>query len=66
MTDSSPEKKGGVKRSPYQEFLLQLEEIHRHKWIESEKQGRDVGFEFALVDWIRNHREDWRKKWQNG
>ncbi len=50
-----------VKRSTlYQEFLAEREEILRHKWIESEKQGKDIGFERALLDWIRKHRESWR------
>jgi hypothetical protein len=53
---------GFAKRSSlYQEFLAEREEILKHKWIESEKEGRDIGFERALLDWIRNHREDWRK-----
>lgn len=45
----------------YQEFLAERDEILRHKWIESEKAGYDVGFERALLDWIRKHRDDWRK-----
>lgn len=50
-----------VQRSSlYQEFLAEREEILRHKWIESEKAGYDIGFERALLDWIRNHREKWR------
>lgn len=44
----------------YQEFLAEREEILRHKWIESEKLGKDIGFERALLDWIRKHRESWR------
>lgn len=44
----------------YQEFLAERDEILRHKWIESEKFGEDVGFEKALHDWIRNHRDKWR------
>lgn len=48
------------KSSLYQEFLAEREEILKHKWIESEKAGRDVGFERALLDWIRNHRDDWK------
>ena len=44
----------------YQEFLAEREEILRHKWIESEKKGQDIGFERALLDWIRKHRESWR------
>jgi len=50
-----------VKRSSlYQEFLAEREEILRHKWIESERLGYDIGFERALLDWIRKHRESWR------
>lgn len=50
-----------VQRSSlYQEFLAEREEILRHKWIESEKAGKDIGFERALLDWIRNHRDEWR------
>ena len=52
---------GFAKRSTlYQEFLAEREEILRHKWIESEKKGQDIGFERALLDWIRKHRESWR------
>lgn len=28
------------------------EEIQKHKWIESEKAGEDVGYGFARVDWV--------------
>ena len=45
----------------YQEFLAEREEILRHKWLESERLGYDIGFERALLDWIRKHREAWRK-----
>ena len=46
----------------YKEFLREREEILKHKWIESEKAGRDVGFEWALLDWNFNHRNNWRSK----
>ena len=46
--------------SLYQEFLAEREEILRHKWLESERLGYDIGFERALLDWIRRHREKWR------
>lgn len=45
----------------YQEFLAERNEILRHKWLESEKAGRDIGFERALLDWIRKHRSAWRE-----
>lgn len=47
--------------SLYREFLAEREEILRHKWIESEKAGKDIGFERALLDWIRKHRDGWRE-----
>jgi hypothetical protein len=47
--------------SLYKEFQAEREEILKHKWIESEKAGRDIGFERALTDWIIKHRSKWRK-----
>ncbi|HLP24510.1 MAG TPA: DUF4032 domain-containing protein [Acidobacteriota bacterium] len=46
--------------SVYQEFLAEREEILRHKWHLSEAAGNDVGFEYALIHWVRNHRSAWR------
>jgi hypothetical protein len=51
-----------VRRSSlYREFQAEREEILKHKWIESEKAGYDIGFERALTDWIVKHRSKWRK-----
>ena len=47
--------------SVYQYYQSELEEILKHKWVESEKAGRDVGFSFALTDWVRYHRKAWRE-----
>jgi hypothetical protein len=44
----------------YKEFLAERDEILRHKWIESEKNGTDIGFEKALLDWIIKYRSAWR------
>jgi hypothetical protein len=60
-TAANPSKDFAERSSLYQEFLAEREEILRHKWIESEKKGKDIGFERALLDWIRKHRENWRK-----
>jgi len=46
----------------YQEFRLERDEILRHKWIESEKAGYDIGFEKALMDWVIRHRPAWRSQ----
>jgi len=45
----------------YQAHLAEVDEILRHKWIESEKAGRDIGFEKALIHWKFNHYTQWRK-----
>lgn len=50
--------------SLYREFQAEREEILRHKWIESEKAGKDIGFERALTDWIVKHKTKWRKNRQ--
>ena len=50
--------------SLYREFQAEREEILKHKWIESEKAGHDIGFERALTDWIIKHRSRWRKSRQ--
>ena len=50
-----------VKQSSlYQEFLAEREEILKHKWLESERLGYDIGFERALLDWIVKYRSTWR------
>jgi hypothetical protein len=49
------------KSTLYREFQAEREEIMRHKWIESEKVGYDIGFEHALTDWIMRHRSKWRR-----
>jgi hypothetical protein len=49
------------KSSLYREFEAEKEEIMKHKWIESQKVGHDIGFERALTDWIIKHRSKWRK-----
>ncbi|HEY1790410.1 MAG TPA: DUF4032 domain-containing protein [Verrucomicrobiae bacterium] len=51
--------------SLYREFQAEREEILRHKWIESEKAGHDIGFERALTDWIFKHRSAWRDARRN-
>src|ERR1700734_674186 len=51
--------------SLYREFQAEREEILRHKWIESEKAGKDIGFERALTDWIVKHRSKWRRTRQS-
>lgn len=44
----------------YQECQAEKGEILRHKWLKSEKAGQDIGFDYAFLDWIRFHRDQWR------
>jgi hypothetical protein len=44
----------------YREFLAERDEILRHKWFESERAGKDIGFDRALIDWSRKFRSSWR------
>ena len=45
----------------YHTFLELKKEIEKHKWIESERNGSDIGFETALVDWMSKHRNGWNE-----
>jgi hypothetical protein len=47
--------------SLYREFMAERDEIFRHKWIESEKKGHDIGFDKALMEWVVKYRSEWRK-----
>ena len=63
MSPSETDQVQFVKESAlYKEFLAERAEILKHKWIESEKAGKDIGFERALLDWIVKHRSNWRER----
>lgn len=63
MPSSEEDQSQFVKNSVlYKEFLAERAEILRHKWIESEKAGRDIGFEKALLDWVMKYRSNWRDR----
>ena len=46
--------KEGLEMDSKKFLELQNREIQRHKWIESEKAGRDLGME-AAIQWILRH-----------
>jgi hypothetical protein len=35
------------------------DEISRHKRVESQKAGRDIGFEKAAFDWLEKYYDSW-------
>lgn len=43
----------------YRERKAEHEAILRHKWLESEKAGYDIGFDLAMVSWQLKHRSRW-------
>lgn len=36
-----------------------IEEINRHRWIESERAGHDIGFESASTQWLEEFSRAW-------
>ena len=43
-----------------QDVAVQFCEMMKHKWIESQKAGHDLGRD-ALVDWICKYAKEWRQ-----
>jgi hypothetical protein len=54
------------KSSPLAEFIRsQQEEITKYKWIESEKNGHDIGWDRATQEWMEKHFPDWKRyRWR--
>lgn len=46
----------------YKLFLEERREIDRLKWIESEKAGKDIGYDHAFWIWNMTHRKTWLKE----
>jgi len=38
-----------------------IAEIRKHLWIESEKAGRDIGWDQASQDWLKKFSAEWMK-----
>lgn len=54
------------KQNDFEQFLLaQIDEINRHKWIESEKLGYDMGFSAAAMEWISLYAGSFKEHWIN-
>jgi hypothetical protein len=39
--------------------MEEREEIMKYKWIESEKIGRDIGYDKARLEWTRKYKLVW-------
>jgi len=44
-------------------MTAEKEEIAKHKWIESEKVGYDLGI-YACLDWIHRFAAKWREEYE--
>ena len=42
------------------DIALERIEVLKHKWLESEKAGHDVGMETAKKSWNKNHAKKWK------
>ena len=50
------------KMNPLHEIIQsQLQEIMNYKWLESEKAGRDIGWETANHEWTTKHFTAWKR-----
>ncbi len=47
----------------YRHVVDENEEINVHKWLESEKEGSDIGVDKARRSWIMNHKNQWHSEW---
>tara|TARA_S200002703_G_scaffold149121_2_gene146408 strand:+ start:997 stop:1251 length:255 start_codon:yes stop_codon:yes gene_type:complete len=54
-----------VKAKKLVDTALERIEILKHKWLESEKVGHDIGIKSAKKSWKRNHAKEWRKSRKN-
>lgn len=66
MTESNDDRRLVENSLLYKMFARQRDEILRHKWIESEKAGVDIGFEKALLGWLVKNSASWQERWQHG
>ena len=62
MSFSEEESSARSGAGAYGDYLAEREEILSHKWVLSEREGHDAGFEAALMDWVRHHRAQWRRQ----
>ena len=48
----------------YQMWLSEKQEIERLKWLESERAGKDIGYDHAFWIWNMTHRRIWVKEFK--
>jgi phosphotransferase system HPr-like phosphotransfer protein len=51
-----------LKRKQTEDVAQQNEEIMKYKWIESEREGHDIGAETAAMEWVEKYGSIWREE----
>jgi hypothetical protein len=46
----------------YKKYKEDKRQIEEHKWYMSERAGKDVGWEKALLDWLLKHKKSLNSK----
>lgn len=61
IPDKPPEVRGRLSKDVKDLLSIPevIQEIEKHKWYESEKAGRDVGYEWAREDWLKRYASQW-------
>lgn len=49
-----------LKRKQAEDVAQQNEEIMKYKWIESEREGHDIGADTAAMEWVEKYGSIWR------
>lgn len=49
-----------VKAKKLADIALERIEVLKHKWLESEKAGRDIGMKTAQKSWKKDHAKKWK------
>ena len=44
-------------------LTAQIREIEKYKWIESEREQYDIGFQRAAFEWIARYGEQFHRQW---
>ncbi|MCX5802555.1 MAG: HPr family phosphocarrier protein [Proteobacteria bacterium] len=51
-----------LRKKQLEDVEVQKEEILKYKWIESEKEGHDIGTEKAAMEWVEKYGSIWREE----
>lgn len=59
LADPAPEPPENIDPKFWAFFLRERKEILDYKWIQSQKEGRDIGMERAIREWLQKHFALW-------